>query len=129
MSLPAEVEDDFAIRRTRLARMIAQQRNDLAHAYLQLEKPIRYTEYGMRGFGFIRQNPWIMAAVPAVFSLVSTAFGWKKKKPAPAQFQAPAPKPTGPAGKISRIGQAAMTGVEHGLRLYNLYRRVRSILP
>lgn len=121
-------EEDFVVRRDKLAAQIARQRTQLASAYQDLEKPIRYTEYGMKGFGFLRQNPWIVAAAPAIFSLVSSALGWRKKKPAPAQSQSSSISPT--AGKkISRLGQAALTGVEQALRVYNLYRRVRSLIP
>ncbi len=136
MSLPGE---DFATRRAQLTAEIARQRVQLADAYQQLERPLRYTEYGMKGFAFIRQNQWILTAAPAlvgsiptIINLVSSAIGWKKKKkpPAPVQTQVrPAEvAPAGVATKMSRASQALMTGAEHGLRAYNIYRRVRSII-
>ena len=137
MNLPGE--EEFAVRRGQLAEQIARQRTQLAAAYLDLEKPIRYTEYGMKGFGFIRQNPWILTLTPAllgslpsIFNLVSSALGWgKKKKIVPVQRQFPSPETVPPTAtkKISRVSNALMTGVEHGLRAYNLYRRVRSLIP
>lgn len=123
MNLPEE--EDFAARRAHLAAQIARQRGELAEAYLKLEKPIRYTEYGMRGFGLLRQNPWIIAAVPAVFSLISSGFGWKKSKSSPS----PANPPSTARSKLARAKHVVATGVHHGWRLYQLYRRVRTYLP
>jgi len=136
MSLP--LEEDFETRRQRLVGEIARQRVDLIEAYRQLEKPIRYTEYGMKGLAFIRQNQWLLTAAPAllgsipsIFNLVSMAFGKKKKKAAPIPRSAPPLETTAPTTtkKISRVSQALMGGVEQGLRAYNLYRRVRSLIP
>ena len=70
MSTPGNV---FAERREELSAQIAQQRGDLVAAYLRLEKPIHYAEYGLRGFGFFRKNSWVFVAVPAVFSIASTS--------------------------------------------------------
>ena len=131
MNPPEEIQEDFQTRRKALAAEISRLRGELAQAYLQLEKPIRYTEQGMKGFGFVRQNPWVITAVPATISLVSALWAWKKKKSGPAQTQS-APRvgvPPTAGNKMSRASQALMAGVEHGLRAYNLYRRVRSILP
>jgi len=137
MTLPEE--EDFITRRNSLAREISRQRGELAQAYRQLEKPIRYTEYGMKGFAFIRQNQWVLTAAPAlmgslpsIINLVSSAFGWRKKKKVPAQHLAPAPsQATTPttAKKLSRVSQALMSGAEQGVRAYNLYRRIRSLIP
>jgi hypothetical protein len=137
MSLPEE--EDFETRRQRLVGEIARQRVDLVDAYRQLEKPIRYTEYGMKGFAFIRQNQWLLTAAPAllgsipsIFNLVSMALGrGKKKRNVPVQRQAASAEAAAPNAtkKISRVGQALMGGVEQGLRAYNLYRRVRSLIP
>ena len=123
-------EEDYLARRQRLSIDIARQRGELGAAYRNLEKPIRYTEYGMRGFGFLRQNPWVIAAVPAVINLVSIGLGWrKKKKSAPVQAQPHAAAAPTAAGKLSRLGQVALSGVQQGLRVYQLYRRIRSYLP
>jgi len=137
MSLPEE--ENFETHRQRLVGDIARQRVELVAAYSQLEKPIRYTEYGMKGFAFIRQNQWLLTvapallgSVPSLINLASSAFGWrKKKKAAPVQRSAPSPEVAAPATtkKLSRVSQALMGGVEQGLRAYNIYRRVRSLIP
>src|SRR5471030_1533696 len=72
-------ENDFITHRAQIVAEIARQRGELAAAYRDLEKPIRYTEYGMRGFGFLRSNPWIFVAVPAVFSVASNLLGLGRK--------------------------------------------------
>jgi hypothetical protein len=118
MSLDHET---FAERRGLLAAQIARQRGELTEAYHNLEKPIHYAEYGLRGFGFLRKNPWVIAAVPAVFSIASTLFGLKKQKspkPEPSLRKSIENQPKGLTGHLVKLGG-------HGWRLYKLYRRVR----
>src|SRR5476649_2886308 len=104
MSRPGE---NFAERRGLLAAQIARQRGELAEAYRNIEKPIHYAEYGMRGFGFVRKNPWIFAAAPAVVSIASTLVGLKQKKsskPAPRQRQTTESRPKGILGHAVKLG-------------------------
>ena len=118
MSLPRE---DFAERRGLLVAQIARQRGELAEAYRNLEKPIHYAEYGMRGFGFLRKNPWVIVTVPAVFSIASTLLGLRKKKssaPPPVQRQSIENEPKG-------FKKHLVTWGGHGWRLYKLYRQLR----
>jgi hypothetical protein len=125
MSETLEDFEDLAERRRHLAAQIARQRGELAEAYRNLEKPIHYAEYGLRGFGFLRKNPWVFAAVPAVFSIASTFLGLKNKKsaqPAPSLRQRVGNPPKGLTGHLVKLGG-------HGWRLYKLYRRVRTYLP
>ena len=72
MSEPGESMDQ---RRAHLAAQIARQRGELAAAYRNLAKPIQYAEYGVRGFGFLRANPWVLTLVPALVSITSTVVG------------------------------------------------------
>jgi hypothetical protein len=113
--------ENFAERRGLLAAQIARQRGELAEAYRNLEKPIHYAEYGMRGFGFLRKNPWVVVAVPAVFSAAATLLGLRKKKssrPPPVQRQNIENEPKGWKKHVVTWGG-------HGWRLYKLYRRLR----
>jgi hypothetical protein len=112
----------FEEKRRHLIADIARQRGELAEAYRNLEKPIHYAEYGLRGFGFVRQNPWIFVAVPAVLkvttALIALARG-KPVKPAPRQRQSIKHEaPRGFAGHAIAWGR-------HGFRLFKLYRRIR----
>jgi hypothetical protein len=121
----SDLYEDWAERRRHLIAQIARQRGELADAYRNLEKPIHYAEYGLRGFGFIRKNPWVFAAAPAVFSIASTLFGLKKQKPSkpePSPRKSIENKPKGLTGHLVKLGG-------HGWRLYKLYRRVRTYLP
>ena len=115
--IPAE--EDFATRREQLATETARQRGQLAHAYRELEKPIRYAEYGMRGIGFLRSNPWIFIAVPGAFSLLTNLLGLRKKK-------APEPARAHHSGeKLKGVKGAIVTGAKYAWQAYQLYRRVR----
>jgi hypothetical protein len=112
-------------RRKLLATQIARQRGELAEAYRNLEKPIQYGEYGLRGFGFLRKNPWVFAAVPAAVSIASTLFGLKKKisaKPLSSPKRRIEDRPKGWTKHVVTVGR-------NGWKLYQLYRRVRTYLP
>jgi hypothetical protein len=112
-----EFHEDFAERRRHLIAEIARQRGELATAYRNLEKPIHYAEYGLRGFGFLRKNSWVFVAAPAVFSVASTLLGLRKGKSAkPSPHIEEGPKGLG--GHLVRLGG-------HGWRLYKFYRRAR----
>src|SRR5476649_1650962 len=122
MSRPGE---NFAERRGLLAAQIARQRGELAEAYRNLERPLHYAEYGMRGFGFLRKNPWVFAAAPAVVSIASTLFGLKKKKSsksAPRQRQGIENQPKGWKRHVVSVGR-------NGWLLFQLYRRIRTYFP
>jgi len=131
MNLPEESMPDESMdqRRARLAATIAGQRSELANAYRNLEKPIHYAEYGMRGFGFLRKNPWVLTVVPAVFSISSTLIGLRKGKPVPKpsrsqrqEIENLEKRPKGFVGHAMKLGG-------HGWRLFKLYRRVRKYMP
>ena len=115
-------QDDYSRRRGELTAQIARQRGELVQAYRNLEKPIHYAEYGMRGFGFLRQNPWIFAAAPALVSIVGNVLGWRKKKPTKGQLRQEQEQPEKKKGFVR-------TWTGHAWNLYQLYRRVRSHLP
>jgi hypothetical protein len=110
-------------RRTRLALEIARQRRELGQSFSNLEKPIHYAEYGLRGFGFLRKNAWIFTAVPAVFSIGSTLIGLRKLTKSEPRLSRREMR------KIDRtpkglLGHALKWG-GHGWKLFRLYRRVR----
>jgi hypothetical protein len=118
-------------RRARLAAEIARQRGEFASAYQNLSKPIHYAENAMRGFGFLRQNPWIITTVPAAFSIVSTLLGLRKGKSSPKrklslrerrELEEVERKPRTVVGHVAKWGG-------RGLKLFKLYRRVRHFLP
>ena len=120
MSAPAK---DYATRREQLAAEIARQRVELGQAYGNLERPLHYAEYGLRGFGFLRKNPWVFMAAPALFSILTTAWGFRKKNPArtsPGQEQ---------NIHAEKGRKPLQTWINRGWQAYQLYRRVRQFLP
>ena len=110
--------DEYTERRATLAAEIAHQRGELAEAYRNLEKPIRYAEYGIKGFGFLRANPWLVMAVPAAVKLAFSVIGGKKKSSHRSSTQT--------QGTPRNIFSRVVGGV---WQLYQLYRRVRSFIP
>jgi YqjK-like protein len=127
-------DDNLNRRRHELAATIARQRGELANAYRELAKPIQYAETGLRGFNFLRQNPWVVSVVPAAFTITSSLVGILRGKPAPklsrasrlAADEEEAARLTRKAPK-SLAGHVATWG-GRGWKLFRLYRKVRKFL-
>ena len=82
-----------------LIAQIESQRMELNQAYRQLEKPIHYGEQALKGFGFLRRNPWIAMAAPGVTSLLFSGLsGLLMRRGKPAEGRAGQPR----SGKSSR---------------------------
>jgi hypothetical protein len=121
-------KSEFQERREEISAQIARQRTELAQAFRNLETPIHYAETGLKGFGFLRNNPWIFMATPAVFSMAVTALGWVagKKSPRSSKQQQPRqqqqlPVENEPKGLKKHV---AIWG-GRAWQAYQLYRRVR----
>jgi hypothetical protein len=125
MKLP---EEDFAERRRRLATQIARQRTEFSEAYTRLAQPIRYAEHGLRGFGFLRSNPWIMAAVPAAVSIIKLLWTFSRMKKAHSFESPPRQAQTRDAGGPG-FKKTVATLAGHGWNLFKLYRRIRPYFP
>ena len=120
-----EVYGDFAERRRHLIADIARQRGELAEAYRNLQKPLQYTETGLRSFAFMRQNSWIFIAVPAALKVASLLFALRAGKPTQPLFRQRQKQETPPKGFM---GHALKWG-GHGWKLFKIYRRVRRFFP
>jgi hypothetical protein len=126
--------ESLAEKQRRLAADIARQRGELATAYRDIAKPILYTEYGLRGFGFLRQNPWVLTIVPATFSTTTTLIGLIRMLTSPkaaprkakwfgrAEEKEAKRESKGIAGHVMKWGG-------HGWRIFKIYRRVRKYFP
>jgi len=125
MNFPNE---SFADRRVRLAAEIARQRTELAYTYRNLERPIHYAEYGLRGFGFLRKNSWVFMAAPAVVSIASTLFGLSKAKSSPRLSRRQRRSLEAEVRPKGLLGHAMKWG-GHGWKLFRLYRRIRRFIP
>jgi hypothetical protein len=123
-----EVYGDMAERRRHLIAQIARQRGELAQAYRNLEAPLHYAEYGLRGFGFLRKNPWVLTVIPAAMSITSTVVGLVRNKPAkvaPRQRQSLRHD----LEKESKGWKKhAVTWGKRGWKVFKLYRRFRHYL-
>lgn len=129
MSEPGESLEE---RRKFLSGQIARQRAELATAYRNLEKPIHYAEYGMRGLGFFRKNAWIFVAAPTVLNIATTLFGLSRKKKkakvtAPGRQQIPLSAEAEARSKNWK--DLAVTLGRNGVRLWQLYKRIRPYIP
>jgi hypothetical protein len=137
--------ETLAEKQRRLAADIARQRGQLAGAYRDIAKPILYTEYGLRGMGFLRSNPWILTIIPAslstttsVLAIAKTLMGLKSSPKKAKWF--------GKAGRTAereverdaerevKRGKKSITDNllhwgGHGWKAYKIYRRVRKFLP
>ena len=130
--------ESFSEKQRRLAADIERQRGQLATAYRDIAKPILYTEYGLRGFGFLRQNPWILTIVPASLStttsLIAIVRNFIPGKTVPRKFKwfgRESAKETEREAKRETKGLAshAVKWAGHGLKAFKLYRRVRKYFP
>ena len=121
----------------RLAGEIARQRSQLAGAYRDIAKPILYTEYGLRGMGFLRQNPWILTIVPASLSTTSSvlaiirAFTKGKVEPKKAKWfdRAEREVERDTKGDKKSLLNHALKWSGHGWKAFKIYRRIRKYFP
>jgi len=126
MSEPGESMDQ---RRAHLAAEIARQRGELAEAYRNLAKPIQYAEHGLRGFGFLRANPWIGTLVPALFTITSSIIGVARNKPAKALPRQRQKLELEDRREAKGVVQHLAKWGGRGWKLFKLYRGVRRFLP
>jgi len=133
--------ETLAEKQRRLAGDIARQRTQLASAYRDIAKPVLYTEYGLRGMGFLRSNPWILTIVPAslstttsIIAIVKTLMG-AKTAPKKAKWFGKAERTAErEAAREIKRGKRSLTDNllhwgGHGWKAYKIYRRVRKFLP
>ena len=124
-------------KRARLTAEIARQRTQLATAYRDIAKPVLYTEYGLRGMGFLRQNPWVLTIIPAGLSTTTSAiaifryFFPGKAEPKKTRWLEQAEKKALREGKRAKktFADHAMKWGGHGWKAFRLYRRFRKFLP
>ena len=126
--------ESLAEKQRRLAADIARQRGQLAAAYRDLAKPILYTEYGLRGFGFLRQNPWVLTIVPAAFStttaVVSLVRNLKTPKTVPRKFKWFGREAEKEARRESKgIASHFFKWGGRGWRIFRLVHKIRKFLP
>jgi hypothetical protein len=125
---------DLLHRRQVLVAQIDSQRMELAQAYRQLEKPIHYGEQALKGFGFLRRNPWIAMAAPGVTSLLFSGLGWLMRRGKPAARQS---EPVSREKIIEALrAEEAKTKkkpvrkwIGYAIKGFQLYRKYRPLIP
>jgi hypothetical protein len=129
----------LATRREHLAKLMARQRADLAEAYRDLGRPLKYTQVGIKGLQAVKENAWIIGVAPTVVGLLFTLFGLKKadktrSKWFPFSFgkkKRAAVEEAGEAeGEVSRRARPLLTRLlRHGISAFKVYRKVRPFIP
>ena len=125
--------DELAQKRHELAAKIARQRDEFTVAYRNIAKPIEYGEHALKGFGFLRANPWVFSVVPAVFTITSAVVGIVRNKPAVAKSRSFFSKAK-EEEKIARKAPKSLMGHAmkwsgHGWKAYKLYRKFKRFIP
>jgi hypothetical protein len=126
----------LATRRENISRQIARQRTELAEAYRDLGRPLRYTQTAVKGVQMLKENAWLLTLVPTVVGLASTLFGLKKKTAKKWPKWLPLGKRRTKAEleeegeKISRRTRPLLARLlGHGISAFKVYRRVRPYIP
>ena len=124
---------DLFQRRQTLIAQIESQRMELAQAYRALEKPIHYGEQALKGFGFLRRNPWIAMAAPGVTSLLFSGVGILLRRGKPARKDEPVNREKIIAALQAEEKKASRPGLRkwlgYGIKAFQLYRRYRPLIP
>ena len=128
-----KISHDLFQRRQLLVAQIESQRMELTQAYRQLEKPIHYGEQALKGFGFLRRNPWIAMAAPGVTSLLFSGVGLLLRRGKPSAAKA---EPISRQSIIEAL-KAEETKTKTPIRKYlgyaikafQFYRKYRPLIP
>ncbi len=129
--------ESLAEKQRRLAADIARQRTQIAAAYRDIAKPVLYTEYGLRGMGFLRQNPWILTVIPASLSTTTSvlaiirALTGGKAAPKKAKRFGRAEREVERDAKREKksVGSHLLKWGGHGWKAFRIYRRIRKYFP
>jgi len=123
---------DLFLKRQTLIAQIESQRMELRQAYCQLEKPIHYGEQALKGFGFLRRNPWVAMAAPGVTSLLFSGIGALIRRGKPV----PKVEPIGREQIIealrteeAKAKKPLRKWIGYAYKAFQLYRRYRPLIP
>jgi hypothetical protein len=130
-----KLSHDLFLRRQTLTAQIESQRMELTQAYRQLEKPIYYGEQALKGFGFLRRNPWVAMAAPGVTSLLFSGIGFLLRRGKPAAKHeklsheeiVAALKTEAEEAKAAKKPMRKYLG--YAFKAFQLYRKFRPLIP
>ena len=121
--------DTLTDKKRRLIDQIARQRGELAYAYGNMSKPLLYTEYAMRGYGLLRQNPWVLSVIPAGMSIFTALVGLVRRPKAPRGklkwLARDAERNAARTAERAGLGSLAVKWGGRGWKLFRLYGRLR----
>jgi hypothetical protein len=127
-----KISHDLFQRRQTLIAQIESQRMELTQAYRQLEKPIQYGEQALKGFGFLRRNPWIAMAAPGVTGLLFSGLGALMRRGKPASKAAPISRENiieALKAEEAKTRKPVRKWIGYAIKAFQLYRRYRPLLP
>ena len=129
-----KLSHDLFQRRQKLVAQIESQRLELTQAYRQLEKPIQYGEQALKGFGFLRRNPWVAMAAPGVTSLLFSGVGLLLNRGKKAPEKVPVTREQiiaalkAEEAKVTK-SRPVRQWLGYALKAFQLYRKFRPLLP
>lgn len=123
------LESNLATRRQVLIAQIESQRLELGQAYRALEKPVRYGEMALQGFGILRKNPWIAMAAPGVTGLLFSGVNYLLRRGKPkAEVQVDHEKIIRALkAEEAKAKRPALKYLGYGVKAFQLYRRLRPL--
>jgi hypothetical protein len=127
-----KLSHDLSHRRQVLIAQIESQRLELGQAYRQLEKPIHYGEQALKGFGFLRRNPWVAMAAPGVTSLLFSGIGLLVRRGKPAVKEEPISREKiieALRHEEAKAKKPLRKYLGYALKAFQLYRRFRPLIP
>jgi hypothetical protein len=122
---------DLAERRRQLSVEISRQRTELTVAYRGLAKPIEYTQTGIKGFKFLKENAWAIALAPSLVSMAFSFFGLKKQQQNRGGWLkfGRGEEEQEARREVAKAKKPLMRLLGHGWNLFKFYRRVRRYFP
>jgi hypothetical protein len=122
---------DLVQRRRQLSIEISRQRTELTVAYRGLTKPIEYTQTGIKGFKFLKENAWAIALAPSLISIGLSFFGLKKQKESRGGWLkfGRGEEEREAQREAAKAKKPLMRLLGHGWNLFKFYRRVRRYFP
>jgi hypothetical protein len=123
---------DLFLRRQTLVAQIESQRMELKQAYCQLEKPIHYGEQALKGFGFLRRNPWVAMAAPGAAGLVFSGIGYLFRRGKPKAKIGPVDREQiieALRADEAKAKKPLRKALGYAVQAFQLYRKYRPLIP
>lgn len=127
-----KISSDLFHRRQVLIAQIESQRLELSQAYRQLEKPIHYGEQALKGFGFLRRNPWVAMAAPGIVSLLVNGLGLVMRRGKSVVKEEPVSRERiieALKAEEAKVKKPVRKWLGYAVTAFKLYRKYRPLIP